>query len=501
MKKILLLFGLMFMITSIGYSQDLDSLESLSDDAVTEESSEDLSGLSDDDSLSDLSSLSDDDDSLSDLSETEAESDLGGDMEEMESESDDEEDDEPTVTINFNGYVKPLIYWQQSKYSDSTWSTFKALSGSADNVPKDQDERKFTDTGIRTQLKLEGYLEDKARLFTAVNVNYNESAEDDADKTEVRVIEAYIELFGEGQTWKIGNQLATWGFMEGVDVPTDRLNARDYDFDTMEFEDGKLASTGVLYKQSLDAFSFWELIYIPVARVDKNASESGLFYQAEDEYADSYYGKSKYAARLFLNFGNLDTALSYVDGLDPLSDVYIDSSGDAGRSYHRVQSLGLDLQYNFGSFLAKVAAVSYKTEDEGGDDPYIKNSWHKILAGVEFMTGSVTTNVYVGQTSILDYQDDTVLDQQTNALMGQAEESQQFVSGHINSSFLTGNALDMTIMFAQYWDDEGEAIKKLLTGTFTYKLSDGLEIALSPGYIYNYETEIYSAKSEITYSF
>jgi len=486
MKKILLCFGLMLMLSSIGYSQDLDGLESLSDDATIEESSDDLSSSSDEDAFSDLS---------------EGESDLGEDINELEDEEDVDEDESSSVTINFNGYVKPLMYWKQTNYSNSTWSAFQALNGSVDNVPENQDDRKFTDVGIRTQLKFEGYLDDKARLFTAMNVNYNEAAADEADKTEIRLVEAYIELFGEGQTWKIGNQLATWGFMEGVEVPTDRLNARDYEFNTMEFEDSKQASTGVLFKQSLDAFSFLEFIYIPVARVDKNAAESNVFYQAEDEYTDSYYGKSKYAARLFFNIGNLDSAFSYTDGLDTVSDVNIDSSGDAGRSYHRVQSLGLDLQYNFGSFLAKVAAVSYQTEDEDGDDPYIKNSWHKILAGVEFLTGSVTTNLYIGQTSIIDFQDDSVLDQTTNALMGQAEESVQFVSGHINSSFLTGDALGITIMFAQYWDDEGEAFRKLLTGTVTYKLSDGLEIALSPGYMYSYKTEINSIKSEITYNF
>jgi len=481
MKKILLCFGLMLMLSSIGYSQDLDGLESLSDDATIEESSDDLSSSSDEDALSDLS---------------DGDSDLDEDTNEME-----DEDDSPTVTISFNGYVKPLMYWKQSNYSDSSWSAFQALNGSVDNVPKNQDERKFTDVGIRTQLKFEGYLEDKARLFTAINVNYNEAAENDADKTEVRLVEAYIELFGEGQTWKVGNQLATWGFMEGVEVPTDRLNARDYAFNTMEFEDSKQASTGVLFKQSLDAFSFLEFIYIPVARVDKNAAESDVFYQSEDEYADSYYGKSKYAARLFFNLGNLDTAFSFIDGLDTVSDVYTDSSDDIGRSYHRVQSLGVDLQYNFGSFLAKIAAVSYQTEDQDGDDPYIKNSWNKILAGIEFLTGSVTSNLYIGQTSIIDFQDDSVLDQQTNALMGQAEESVQFVSGHISANFLTGDALGMTIMFAQYWDDEGDAFRKLLTGTATYKLSDGLEIALSPGYMYSYKTEINTIKSEITYNF
>lgn len=481
MKKIIVLFGLILSLVSFGYSQDLDGLESLSDDATSEETSSEISALEAEGDLSDLS-------------------DLDEDTEEMESDEE-EEEDLSTITFNFNGYVKPLMYFKQTRYSDSMWTAFQGIDRSDGDVPEDQEEKKFTDVGIRTQLKIEGYLEDKARLFTAINVNYNEAAESDADKTEVRLVEAYIELFGDGQTWKVGNQLATWGFMEGIEVPTDRLNARDYSFNTMEFEDTKQASTAVLFKQSLGQFSFLEFIYVPVARVDKNMTESDLYYPADDEYPDSYYGRSKYATHLFFNLGNLDSAISYIDGLDTVADVNFDSSGDALRSYHRVKSLGLDLQYNFGSFLAKIAAVSYQTEDEDGDDPYIKNSWNKVLAGIEFNIGSVTTNFYVGQTTVQDFQDESVLAQQTNSLMGQAEESVQFVSGHINSSFLTGNALDMTIMFAQYWDKDNEAIRKLMTGTFTYKLSDGLDIALSPGYIYNYETEINTLKSEITYNF
>lgn len=460
-----------------------DDLSALSDDPVDQTTMNELSDLSDEGSSDDLSALS-------------AE---GEELTESDDDSSEVEDDTPSVSLSFGGYVKPLAYWRTTNYSDTLWKGYQGLAAKGFKAPNKQTKEEFTDVGIRTQLKLEGYLGDQARLFTAFNINYNETAENEEERAKIKLIESYIELFEGSRTWKIGNQLMTWGFMEGIEVPTDRLNARDYSFSSMEYEDSKLASTGILVNQSLGDFSFLEFIYIPKAKVNKNADYADYAYTLDDMHPESYYGKGKYAMRLFFNMGNLDGAIHYIDGLDPVADVNI-RSGQYQKSYHRVKSPGLDLQYNFGGFLAKLAAVHNITEDGEGDDPYIKNSWSKMLAGVEFVASSVTTNIYIGQTSIHDYQEKNAIDTATNTLMGQQRENVRFISGHVNTSFLTGNALDVTVMFANYWDEE-ESFQRILSSTFTYKLSDGLEAAFSPGYIYFDETEFATFKSEITYNF
>ena len=507
MKKTLLIWLVVLISASFSMisADELDDLSGLDDATESTESSErdDLSGLGDDDSQDeqgdDLSDLGDDD-ALEDESDALSDSEDKA-LTDTSDEDEEEMDEEPAKSLNTGGYIKPLLYWQKAEYSDDLWLMYQGLEAKGYDAPNEQKEEGFTDSGVRLQFTLEGDLGEQGRFFSAFNLNYNEEADDEDKVTDIRLIEAYVELFENSRTWKIGNQLATWGFMEGIEVPTDRLNARDYSYNGMEFEDSKLASTGILIKQSLGDFSFLEYMYIPRAKTNGNADYINYFFTEEDERPASYHSNSKQAARLFLNVGDLDIAVSYTDGLDTLADVNVNASGDFQRSYHRVRSPGLDLQYNFGSFLAKLAYVQYLTEDEDGDNPFIKNYWSKGLVGVEFNVASITTNLYVGQTTIENHLEDTVLDILTNALMGQSEKNTRFVSGHINSRFLTGDAFSMTLIFANYWDDDDTTIQRIINGSFTYKLSDGMEVAFSPGVVYANDSMFQTVKTELTYSF
>ncbi|MCG8339508.1 MAG: hypothetical protein MJE63_33790 [Proteobacteria bacterium] len=453
---------------------------------------DDLVGLSDETSVEETES------GLDDLASDE---DLGTGLAE---EFNDVEEDSSGLTVSFGGYLKILGYWNEEKYSDALWEYYQGLAMAGHEIPKEQKLSGFNNVGTRMQVKVEGYLGDKARLFSAFNLNYNlaqslhqnNSSNDEGDKSEIRMVESFVEIYDNSRTWKIGSQIVTWGYMEGFEVPTDRLNARDESYKSTEYEDSKLASTGVFLTQTISNQQL-ELIYIPVTKPNVAPEFTDYLYTGTDEDPEKKPDNSKWATRFVGSVGNLDITLSYIEGLD--NDPDLNASGDA-KVYNRVRSPGLDLQYNAGSFLAKFSGAYYYTEDTEGDDPDTKNHWGKYAAGVEFNIGGSTINLYAGQEVIANY-DDSASAQSTNFLLGQLRERTDFVSGHINADFLTGNALNVVLMAAGYWDEEGEPVQSIYKMTLKYKIADGLDVLCSPMYVNYLESTFIDWQAEVKYSF
>ncbi|MBU2513316.1 hypothetical protein KJ966_18400 [bacterium] len=478
MKPKIVLFYLLIFILGVIYqplfADDLGDLSDLSD--LAEESSIESGDLS----LSDNPDLS--------LTESKPE----------------EADESSGLTISIGGYLKTLAYWNEEEYSDLLWGKYQELAGYGFDAPGEKKLSGYNNIGTRMQLKLEGYLGDSARLFSAFNLNYNlagslhQSDSDSSEESysEIRMIEGFIELYNGSRTWKIGSQIITWGYMEGAEVPTDRVNARDQSYKSTEYEDGKLPAAGILVTQNIASTQF-EVMYIPISKQNIPSEFGDYLYTGENEAIKSKTNNGKWATRFSGTLGDLDAAISYVEGLDVNPDLT--ETGD-GKAYNRVKSPGLDLQYNFSSFLAKLSYAAYLTEDEDGFDPLIKNSWSKYATGVEFSVGGSTINFYAGQILIDNFQDDEIA-QSTNFLLGQIRERTDFVSGHVNADFLTGNALNLTLIAAAYWDEEGEAVQSFVKATLKYKIADGLEVLFSPMYSDYMENKFTDVQMEAKYSF
>lgn len=455
----LFLFGL---TTQTGWADDLDELDSLSDSATEELESDDLSEDTDED-------------------------------------SDEMEEDSSDPKISFGGYIKLLGYWNQEKYSDLLWGMYQGYP----TKPPAQDISGFNNIGTRLQLKIEGYLGEHARLFTAINVNYNtvdsihntDATANNAEKqnAEVRLVEAFVEIYEGSRIWKIGPQLVTWSYLEGMEVPTDRVNARDNSYKSTEYEDSKLPSTGVLLTQKIGD-SQLEVMAIPVAKTNIGMEFQDYLYPGATEYPAANPNQTKWATRFSGTVGKLDVAVSYVEGIDPDADLSADMTG---RAYNRTKSPGLDLQYNLGSWLAKLSWVSTITEDEDGSDPLIKNNWSKYVIGGEFTAGGSTFNIYAGQHAIEDFDPNGA----TNFLVGQIRERTDFVSGHVNANFLTGDALNLVLMAANYWDEDGESVQSIVRGTFNYKIADGLNFLVGTSYMDMLDNQFTDVQTEVKYSF
>jgi len=467
------------LVTTAATAQDLGELDGLGDTET-----QDSSGLGGFDDLSDLGS--------DDLGSGDA-ADLSG--------GDDDLSEPEKPSVQFGGYVKPLAYWQSVRYSDEAWGAMQTMGSLGRSIPSDQQSSGYSDLGARFQLTLEGFLGDKARFFAAVNLEQNEAVDASKPTANTSVVEAYAEIYDHSRTWKVGRQLVTWGYMEGVEVPTDRVNSRDFSYNSTEYEDSKVASTGVSLTQPLGDFSGVQLMWIPAGKTNMDALGTDVFYNLADQKPSKTTGNSKAAARYFMSLGRLDLALSYVEGTDPVADVAVAQNMDIGRVYHHEKSPGLDIQYSLGSYFAKFAYAAHLSEDSQGSDPAVKNSWDHYAAGIETSFGSSTVNLYAGKKVVRNWEESSAAQTIANQLMGQGAKETQFVSGHISSAFLTGDALRSTFIFASYWDDQGSLTQLLAKPTVSYKITDGLLVMVSPTYASAADTLYQQMQGEIKYTF
>jgi len=439
----------------------------------------------------------------------------------LSADEDEAPEQESNITVSFGGYLKTLAYWNQEKYSDLMWTRqFGVLGASGYTIPQDQQVEGYNNIGTRMQLKVEGFLGDSARLFTAININMNsaaglhDSSADARSQSELRMVESFIEIFNGSRTWKIGPQMVTWSFIEGMEVPTDRVNAKDNAYKSTEYEDSKMASNGILLTQSIFD-SALEVMFIPVANVNVDPQFKDFFYPGAEQKNALKLDNGKWATRFTSSIGKLDYAFSYVNGPDREADLYFIDAIQAtnpltgspytaslitGKTYNMIQSPGIDLQYNFGNWLAKLSYVIYQTEDSAGKDPYVKNSWSKYVVGGEFTVFGNSINLYTGQ-HVIDNFSNEGMNQLTNFLLGQMRETTSFVSGHLNANFLTGDALNLVLMSAGYWDEKGEPVQSIVKATFKYKVANGLEVLASPMYMDLMDNIFADYQLEVKYSF
>lgn len=485
---------------------------------------------------SDLSDLDDLD--LPEEESVETSSSSGLDVSEMDmeensdDESDEDESSEAEVKVSFNGYLKAMNYWSTTSYSNGLMNSYRRSNsryGSHTN-PDKTNESGYDVTGIRTQLQMEGYLGDRARFYSAVNLDFNQSDDNDsASNTEtvennqdahgedLRIVETYIEIYEGNRTWKAGTQLITWGFVDGFETPTDRVNARDYQYHSTEYEDSKLGSTGLLMTQSFDQAGSLDLFYIPEGKTTVTSYPQENLFVGGEEKPKSSTANTKYAARYYGTIGKFDYAVSYVVGTDKDSDVKFSkkttTSGstelEATHVYHRVKSAAIDLQYNFSDFIFQGGYVAYQTDDNYDDDKelakykagkeaeFVKNDWREYILGGEFMIGAATVNLYGGQRFIDDWNENDI----KNTYTGQGSSRYDYLSGYISGDFFTGDALNLILYTSQFWDEHGKRVFSRNKLTLTYKIDNGLEVLFSPAY---YDMTAYNQSQmqmEVKYSF
>lgn len=399
----------------------------------------------------------------------------------------------------------------------------------------------FPRIGATLQLELEANASDVAHFFSAVQIEYNAAGEKtnfpkfyypnafmqytyfmskaDFDRGEIykyptiNVRETYIDLYGKHVTFRVGQQIISWGEIEGIEAPSDIVIPWDYTTMSNYFEYSRIGVTAAnlsfhFAKQQL------QLIWIPIAQPAKLPLDS-LYKRGVTSIKRRGFEvrNGEYAARLSGSIGTqFRYGLGFLYGFDDMPDTRVRMLGQfqtipplpidvfipqvvlTEMYYNRIYQPSLDLGIQIGEILSwKVSGNAQITKDFWGKSDLVKNST------VTYLTGPETSNIfwkiylgfYVGQQWVLNYTApaapaDTLFLINSGKLpnekilegYGQSHPYRWMVSSNIQRSFLANDTLDFQVRFALYTDPKLQEWNYVVYPYFMYKFTNGVSTSL-----------------------
>jgi hypothetical protein len=405
----------------------------------------------------------------------------------------------------------------------------------------------FPRLGGTLQLELEGNAYDIAHFFSVVQVEYNATGHKtnfpkfyfptsiyqytyftyyaDFDRTEiskyptVNVRETYVDLYSKHVTFRAGQQIISWGEIEGIEAPSDVVIPWDYTTMSNYFEYSRIGVTAANLSFHF-ANQQLQLIWIPLFQPTK-LPEDSLFNRGVTGIKRPVFEvrNAEYAARLSGIIGkNFKYGLGYLYGFDDMPDTKITMFGSyqtftAGGGislpvfmpsvvattlyYNRVQIPTLDLGIGMGDVLSwKVSANANFTKDLWGKNDLKKNSTVTYLTGPESpnIFAKIYLGLYLGQQWVINYtapaNDSNPIElvsrldkfkmpnKQTFKGYGQLYPYNWILSGNIQRSFLMGDALDFQVRFALYTDPMLKKWDYVIYPYLMYKFTNGVSTSL-----------------------
>jgi hypothetical protein len=212
---------------------------------------------------------------------------------------------------------------------------------------------------------------------------------EDGDATgELR--EAFVDLrFGRFDV-RAGRQIIAWGRADGVN-PTDNLSGQDLTLLVPDDADRRLGTTALRVGYYVGDVSFTG-VWLPEFRGHEFALPAPphgvTFVRAEERWPGD-----QWAARVEQTGRAVDWSLSFFQGRDLAPDLAVDA-GEGVRpgirlSHHRVRVAGGDMTANLGRFGLRAEGAYVDTEDTAGADPFTKNPFVFVVAGVDRTFGGL----------------------------------------------------------------------------------------------------------------
>lgn len=403
----------------------------------------------------------------------------------------------------------------------------------------------FPRAGGTLQLELEGNAYDIAHFFSAVMIEYNAAGEKTNFPTyyfptlmfpggyqllnyytpnaafkkseiskapTVNVRETYVDLYGKGVTFRVGQQIISWGEIEGIEAPSDVVIP--WDFTTMSnyFEYSRIGVTAAnlsfhFAKQQL------QFIWMPLFQPNKLPMESLYKRGVSSIKRPTFEARNgEYAARLSGVLGDqFRYGLGFVYGFDDMPDANVKMFVETApfglpmqlteMTYNRTLMPTLDMGIGVGQVLTwKVSANASLTRNF-----WNKKNTTKIFAmpgstlieydaetikksTVTFLTGPESTNLfakiyvgfYLGQQWVLKYSKPSSLSLSKQIVEGYGQQNQYkwMLSSNIQRSFLAGDVLDVQIRFALYTDPKLKKWDYVVYPYLMYKFTNGVSTAL-----------------------
>ncbi len=122
----------------------------------------------------------------------------------------------------------------------------------------------------RVQLKFEGNLDTWGHILSAMNFNLTFDAMHPKERNYEKlanfdVVETYFDWYAaKWLSVRAGRQFILWGEIEGIEAPTDIITPWNFDTETVEFEDSRLAPTAIAFNIFFAKNQKIELIWLPI---------------------------------------------------------------------------------------------------------------------------------------------------------------------------------------------------------------------------------------------
>jgi hypothetical protein len=282
------------------------------------------------------------------------------------------------------GFIR-TDYYSASKKLDDTHS-LPGLTFQPKALPK------FEAFGLSGDAKIEGRLTDE---------NLRGSA-----SPQVRLLEAYGNLYFGSVDVRIGKQIITWGRADAIN-PTDNLTPKDFTLlsarDEEERRTGTAAVKANLYRDSYTLSLTW-LPYFNPSTIPLTAPPG--FTISEEKHDQGDWTDQGFAVKLDQTGGEVDWSLSYYYGRDVLPVGRPLSATNTVLMHNRLHVVGADAARNFGRYGVRGEIAYVQTQNPQGTDPFIKKPYvFAVLGADRDVTEDVNVNVQVYQRTIINYRD------------------------------------------------------------------------------------------------
>ena len=237
------------------------------------------------------------------------------------------------------------------------------------------------------------YRKDRTKIHVTGRVEQDPGE----DQAEGKLEEAYLRYNARKLDLEIGYMKPIWG-AGGTEHAVDILTPVDYsDFTNPEYSERKLSE--VMFKLDIPAKEgLLEIVYLPVftpdtlpwdgawvsreiQTVQETMDSIGSLSLAEEQTADLSH--SSFAFRFTRRRGIFDLGGIYYIGYYRQPTITIDSDA-VTLNYDRVNMIGLHGTAVTGGTSLRGEAGWYVTEDYQGDDPDVRNSEFRWVAGFEY---------------------------------------------------------------------------------------------------------------------
>ena len=287
-----------------------------------------------------------------------------------------------------------------------------------------------------------------------------------ADETEEQLREAYLDINLGPMDLRIGKQIIVWGRTDRIN-PTDNLSPRDFTLLVPEDDDQRLGTPAVkatYYFKAISLSAYWLPEFgsdtIPIQKPPPP-------FTITEDVPDTSFGD--WAVKVEQTGKAVDWSLSYFNGYDLTPDLGITSPTQLTHltlKNHRIYVIGADAATTLGRYGLRAETAYTMTQDDRGDDPYIKNPFFYMVMGsdrtfIEYLNVNIQYLIRV----IVNYENPEEI---TNPVLRTVAIEQAAISNQLDQ---IQNGVTVRINYKWFNETlEGEIATVFLTPHFSYAI-------------------------------